>query len=75
MTNTEFSAQKSLASQLDVCAMRAESIDAPSATSKQCWYLAGLIIQSGESGDEFYTNTSLVLTKRKASHLIDVYKN
>ena len=67
--------QKSLAKQLDTCAARAYSIDSDPATPKQCWFLAGLILRAGESGDDFYTNSSLVLTKRKASNLIDIYKN
>ena len=67
--------QKSLATQLDTCAARAYSIDADPATPKQCWFLASLILRAGETGDEFYTDSGLVLTKRKASNLIDVYKN
>lgn len=75
MTNTEFQTQKNLARQLDQCAARAEAIDRDPATSKQCWYLASLVLASGEDGGEFFTNTSYVLTKARASSLIETYKN
>jgi hypothetical protein len=48
-------------------------IDREPATSKQCWFLAGLILKAGEDGSEYIVNTSLVLTKGKASQMIDAY--
>ncbi|WP_319413957.1 hypothetical protein [uncultured Cohaesibacter sp.] len=75
MTKEEFTAQKSLANTLDRCAARADMVDASPATGKQCWYLAGLILKAGEDGSEYVLNTSFVLTKREASHLIDIYKS
>lgn len=66
-------AQKSLARRMDRCAARADIIDQEPATAKQCWFLAGLVLKAGEDGNEYFTNTSLVLTKRRASMLIDQY--
>lgn len=73
MTQTQFQSQKTLAAFLDRCAARAESIDREPATSKQCWFLAGLILKAGEDGSEIIADTSYVLTKREASALIDQY--
>ena len=73
MTRNDFQQQKTLASALDRCAARAETIDSDPATGKQCWFLAGLILKAGEDGNDYVTNTSLVLTKRYASGLIDTY--
>lgn len=75
MTPTEYQTQKNLARTLDRCADRAESIDRDPATAKQCWFLAGLILKAGEDGDEFLLDTSFVLTKRRASQMIDAYLN
>lgn len=65
--------QKIIAQTLDRCAARAHSVDAEPATSKQCWFLAGLILKAGEDGTDYSLNTSLVLTKTEASQLIDAY--
>jgi len=73
MTQDQFKSQKSLAGWLDRCAARAESVDQAPATGKQCWFLAGLILKAGEDGGKFIANTSYVLTKRRASGLIDDY--
>jgi hypothetical protein len=73
MTKIDFQAQKSLAAHIDRCAARADMIDREPATSKQCWFLAGLILKAGEDGSEYIVNTSLVLTKGKASQMIDAY--
>lgn len=69
------SEQKALAKQLDVCAARAYRINKAPATGKQCWFLASLLLKASQDIDVFYTNTSLVLTKREASHQIDSLLN
>jgi len=66
--------QKLLAGFLDTAAARSESVDRDPATPKQCWYLAHLILESGEDYGEYITNTSLVLTKHEASHRIGYYR-
>lgn len=73
MTQDQFQSQKSLAASLDRCAGRAEFVDREPASSKQCWFLAGLILKSGEDGSEYLINSNYVLTKREASTLIDTY--
>jgi len=70
---TDRMSQKTLAGFLDRAAARADMIDREPATPKQCWFLAGLILKAGEDGGEYIVNTSLVLTKRHASTLIDTY--
>jgi len=72
-TKIEFSSQKSLAGWLDRCAARADIIDQTPATQKQCWFLAGLILRAGETGSDYITNTSYVMTKGRASTLIGGY--
>lgn len=69
------STQKEIAQALDRCAARAEYVDATPATSRQCWFLAGLILKSGDKNwdREYLLNTSKVLTKRSASRTIDFY--
>lgn len=67
------SEQKLIASFLDRAADRADMIDREPATGKQCWYLAGLMAKAGEDGGEFITNTSAILTKKRASALIQQY--
>ena len=64
--------QKTIASILDNAATRAETVGANPASSKQCWYLAKLIVDAGGDGSE-YLQSSEVMTKRKASGLIDFY--
>jgi hypothetical protein len=73
MTADAFQSQKTLAAFLDTAAGRAESVDREPATSKQCWFLAGLMLKAGETGAEYVLNTSLILTKRNASSMIDQY--
>lgn len=75
MTQQQFKSQKSLASFLDSAANRAEYIGQIPATSKQCWYLAGLMLNAGDDGAEYIVNTSKVLTKKSASQLISIYKD
>jgi hypothetical protein len=65
--------QKELAGFLDLCAARARVIDREPATSRQCWFLAGLIVKSGEDHSEYVLNFNCVLTKSRASRLIDSY--
>lgn len=62
--------QKSIARVLDRSAERAGS---RAATSKQCWFLAGLMLKAGEDGSDYLLNTSLALTGREASSQIDFY--
>ena len=68
--------QKDLAGHLDRAAVRADIIDRHPATSKQCWFLAHLIIKNN---DEYaYSDalkSSFVLTKSIASKMIDAYLN
>jgi hypothetical protein len=67
--------QKILAKFVDRAADRADMIDREPASPKQCWFLAGLIVKGGDEtqASEFVLNTSLVLTKRIASGMIDGY--
>lgn len=74
MQTIETLSQKSLAGWLDRAAARADMIDRDPATSKQCWFLASLILKAGEDGYD-WTDSSRVLTKREASTLIDTYLN
>jgi hypothetical protein len=71
MTTTEFTAQKALAKTLDRIAARGSN----GATSKQCWYLAGLLIAAGQDADDMLLDTGYRLTVREASSLIDTLKN
>ncbi len=71
------SLQKKIAQVLDRAASRADIIDAKPASSKQCWYLASLIARQRNAEDEYgdlLLNTSFVLTSRRASSMIDMYK-
>lgn len=63
--------QKIIARRLDRAALRAETIGQWGATSKQCWYLAGLMLAAGEDASEYVTDTHLILTKHRASIEID----
>lgn len=65
--------QKVLVGFLDRAAARADMIDQRPASSKQTWFLAGLIVKAGEDGSDYMINTNLVLTCREASSLIDTY--
>lgn len=72
-TPVTFESQKSLAFWLDRAAARADIVDREPATKKQCWFLAGLILKSGEDHSDWIVNTSAVLTKARASALISLY--
>lgn len=74
MSDSEMPSRKTLAVALDACAARADMIDKEPATAKQCWFLAGLILDGGwvaDARDAFDSNT--VLTKREASRRIEFY--
>lgn len=68
--------QKIVAQFLDTAASRADIVDREPATSKQCWFLAGLMVK--EDDEREYAEimkSSFVLTKRMASSMIDDYLN
>lgn len=73
---TEFN-RKTIAQFLDRAAARADMVNRDPASAKQCWFLAGLIAQHKDDAayGEIVTNTSFVLTKQRASQLIDTYLN
>lgn len=79
MTTTTETAldRKVIARFLDRAADRAEIVDRAPATGKQCWFLAGLIAQHDDRDtySEIITNSSFVLTKARASQMIDGYLN
>lgn len=66
----------SLTDLLNAAAARADMIDGDMASGKQCWFLAKLILES--ASDEMMSEimkTSFVLTKKRASNMIDGYLN
>lgn len=70
--------QKDIAQILDRAAARAHSVNASPATPKQCWFLAKLMLEDAnkfglQSLEITPTNTSQVLTSKRASCLIDMY--
>lgn len=68
--------QKQICIALDTAASRADLIDREPASSKQCWFLAGLIFKAGEDAsaiDMEISNTQAILTKKAASFWIDQY--
>ena len=69
--------RKTIVKFLDTAASRADIVDQCPATGKQCWFLAGLIEQNNDEAtySEIVTNTSFVLTKKRASQMIDAYLN
>lgn len=69
--------RKMIASFLDMAAARAETIDRNPASRKQCWFLAGLIEKTDDEDtyNEIVSNTSFILTKARASRMIDSYLN
>ncbi len=63
--------QKGIAELLDAAAARAATLGKTPATSKQCWFLAGLIAKTDDRHLEREAiSSSFVLTKQKASFLI-----
>lgn len=66
--------RKDIARALDTAAARADMVDAEPATSKQCWFLAGLLAESGRDAQAVEcgcTQTHSVLTKTRASREIE----
>ncbi len=61
--------QKSIARALD----RAAGRSSYPASSKQCWFLASLILKAGEDGSDWLLDTNSALSKDKASSLISFY--
>jgi hypothetical protein len=59
--------QKTFSSILDTAACRAESVGLEPATSKQCWFLAKLLLADGDDGSDWVLDTSRILTKKQAS--------
>jgi len=67
--------QKEIAQELDHSAARAGY---SAATGKQCWFLAKLLLEAGDTPTTWevgYANTNSALTKKKASFMIDEYLN
>ena len=66
--------QKEIARILDRAAERADAAEYAAASSKQVWFLAGLMAQKGETPEAFgygLIHTHATLTSRAASALID----
>lgn len=65
--------RKEIAHDLDRAAERAGHVAEP-ATPKQCWFLAGLMAERGETASQLFSgNTNFALSKRQASFFIDLY--
>ena len=65
--------QKEIAMVLDAAAGRAHLVEATPASSKQVWFLAGLLMRAGrDERDITDGNTNFILTSRKASFFIDL---
>ncbi|BAQ84372.1 hypothetical protein [uncultured Mediterranean phage uvMED] len=67
--------QKSICRILDTAASRCHSVDLEPASTKQCWYLAKLMLEAGDDGSEILLNTSFLLTKKEGSKLIKFHLN
>jgi len=68
--------QKSIAIALDTAASRAKGLGLAAATSKQCWFLAGLIAKAGRDASDIgcqISNSQAVLTAKQASLYINDY--
>lgn len=66
--------RKQIAKELDWAADRSEV----PASSKQCWFLAGLMAAAGDTPDAIFGNIAVsqrALSKKKASFYIDEYAN
>ena len=69
--------RQEIASDLDRAAQRAEIVNQVAASSKQCWYLAGLLHEqklTAEAVNCGCLNTQAVLSKGRASKLIESLK-
>jgi len=71
-TTAEKTDKRVIADALAAAAVRASMIGREPATNKQIWYLACLMAEVDDNS--LVGDTNLVLTKRKASKLIDFYK-
>jgi len=68
--------RKMIVGDLDLAARRCHVIERPPATSRQCWFLAGLLAQQGLTAEAVECsglNTQACLTKSRASRLIDQF--
>ena len=63
--------RKTIVSLLDSAAQRADMVGAEPATSKQCWYLSGLMVNDNAWRADQYLESNAMLSKRQASALID----
>ena len=75
---TPYTDRKGYARELDRAAERARFVDRIPATGKQCWYLAGLMMEAGESPEDWgmgCIHTTSILTKSQASRMISDYLN
>ncbi|MCX8003339.1 MAG: hypothetical protein N2688_00025 [Burkholderiaceae bacterium] len=71
-------ARKTLARKLDEAALNADLVEVEAATSKQCWFLAGLMTEARLTIDDLDLprplggpGTTPALSRRAASRLID----
>lgn len=72
----KMTSQKLIARYLDDAATRADMIDRDMATGKQCWFLAKLMLENAsEQAMAEVQKSNFVLTKRRASQMIDGYLN
>ena len=72
---SEETAQKHVAGALDIAADRSHCVEREPATRRQCWYLAHLCEERGITAAGLgygYEHTHAVLTKGRASALIDM---
>ncbi len=72
MTTDKYTEQKELANDLVAIARNCANINAEPATTKQCWFIAGLMIEA-DMVEEWKGNmldSSYMLTKRQASEEI-----
>ena len=63
--------QKELAGKLDTAAAKAAAEGRTPATSKQCWYLAGLLLKKGYKGLLFVDSFNQALTSITAHNYIE----
>lgn len=71
MTQDRHQAQKDIAAKLDRLANNAGGPNGGGASSKQCWYLASLLLDARETDRQGYlTDTNYALTMKRASSWI-----
>jgi len=73
MTKERYLTQQAIAAVLDRAADRAEYVDREPATKKQCWFLAGLMLDAGQNDAGEFEDYNAILTKRRASTEIKYY--